>query len=95
MKKSLKQQFKEFWTVTPHQCNPEYFRWSDGKIHYQQLAESQERMNKLAREEQFRNRLLIIGAVLAIPFIICVYLLIFKVILCIGLLLGCIIMLLN
>lgn len=95
MEKPLKQQFKEFWNVTPHQCDPEQFRGLDGEINLDSLNYWQARMNKIAMEEQFRNRMLIIGAVLAVPFIICVYLLIFKVILCIGLLLGCIIMLLN
>lgn len=95
MKKSLKQQFKEFWNVTPHQCDPEQFRGVNGEIRYESLKKLQERMNELAREEQNRNRLLVIMLILAVPFIICTYLLIFKVILCLGLLLACIGMLLK
>ena len=95
MKKTLKQRIHDFWYVEPYQADKKQFFGLNEVFYEDQYNDVQEVFNKRAKEEQFRNRLLVVLLILAVPFIICVYLLIFKVILCLGLLLGCIIMLLN
>ena len=95
MKKTLKQRIHDYWYVEPYQADKKQYYGLNNVYYENQYNEVQEEFNKRAKEEQNRNRLLVIMLILAVPFIICTYLLIFKVILCLGLLLACIGMLLK
>ena len=93
--KTLKQRIHDYWYVEPYQCKKEGFIGNTGIFYEDNYKDIQESFNKKAKEEQTRNRMLVICTLLVIPLIICTILYLFQIVLCIGLFLGLVGMLLK